>query len=799
MTCRIAFLLLLLNVPALAQSPVIDDFVYADDAAAGKAWQALWGTAPVARAEIDGRRALRFTCNFAGTTFERANWDRAIQLDMADCRGIQFEILCRDPAPVSHFSIYFQSGGGWYSGTFSARPGAWQTVTLDKHDTQIEGKPAGWSAIRTIRLSAWRGGDTDTEFHLANMRLAGANAPVILLRNDSAARGGEARSIAQFAETMAQRLDQLGIEHTTLSDADCTPERLAPDRLLVLPYCPELPGPAIDAISAFIDKGGKLAAFYHLPRALGGRVGIEPGSHLRPKSPGEFSSIRLTGPALAGAPAVTAQKSWNIQSARPIGDQARIAALWHDASGGSTGQPALVLSPNAALLTHVLLDDDAANQRQLLLAMLGHLRPGLWEAAGHAALGRIGRFGPYDGFNSAHDQLARFPAAAPAIARAAQHQKTAQAALARADYPAVIASASAAGEAMLEAHCLAQEPQPGEFRAFWCHNASGPAGMDWDQSIRILAENGFTATLPNMLWGGLAYYPSEVLPVAAQAKDRDYIAECLAACRKYGVECHVWKVNWNMSGRAPAEFVARMTREGRTQVQFNGEGGEAWLCPSHPDNHILERDSMLEVVRKYAVDGIHFDYIRYPGRDACFCGGCRERFETSLGAKVANWPADIRRDKALEGKWNDFRRDNITRLVAAVSEGAKKIRPGVKVSAAVFPNLPVDRDGVAQDWKLWCERGYLDFVCPMDYTPDSSEFERRVARQLPWAGKVPCYPGIGLSTWSGRSIVTLIEQIEITRKLKTGGFTVFDYQATEAGTIVPLCGKGITRRERAEN
>jgi len=35
-----------------------------------------------------------------------------------------------------------------------------------------------------------------------------------------------------------------------------------------------------------------------------------------------------------------------------------------------------------------------------------------------------------------------------------------------------------------------------------------------------------------------------------------------------------------------------------------------WLDPAHPANFRLELDSLLEVVRKYDVDGIHFDYIR---------------------------------------------------------------------------------------------------------------------------------------------------------------------------------------------
>ena len=35
------------------------------------------------------------------------------------------------------------------------------------------------------------------------------------------------------------------------------------------------------------------------------------------------------------------------------------------------------------------------------------------------------------------------------------------------------------------------------------------------------------------------------------------------------------------------------------------------------------------VIVSSEVDGIHFDYIRYPGPDHCFCAPCRERFERS--------------------------------------------------------------------------------------------------------------------------------------------------------------------------
>jgi len=132
----------------------------------------------------------------------------------------------------------------------------------------------------------------------------------------------------------------------------------------------------------------------------------------------------------------------------------------------------------------------------------------------------------------------------------------------------------------------------------------------------------------------------------------------------------------------------------------------------------------------------------------------------------------VRSDDSLREQWLDFRRRQITEVVAAVAQRAKKIRPGIKISAAVFRNWPVDRNSVGQDWKLWCDRGYLDFVCPMDYTDSSSHFGRMVEQQLEWAGKVPCYPGIGLSVWSDPSDICKL-----------------------ANKILPLLGKGITRNK----
>jgi uncharacterized lipoprotein YddW (UPF0748 family) len=276
---------------------------------------------------------------------------------------------------------------------------------------------------------------------------------------------------------------------------------------------------------------------------------------------------------------------------------------------------------------------------------------------------------------------------------------------------------------------------------------------------------------------------------------RDLLKECLAAGRKHGIEVHIWRVNWNLAWTCPESFKRKLSRAGR--VQRDAAGKELnWLCPTNPANQKLELDVMLEVARNYDVDGVHFDYIRYPGTGGCYCNTCRATFEKRIGEKVKRWPADVLNNGPHSKAWSQFRQDNITRLVRSVHEQVRPIRKGIRISAAVFRNWVSDRHNVGQDWKLWCERGYLDFVCPMDYTPNNLDFEQKVTRQLEWSGKVPCYPGIGLSVWgSPRDIVKLIEQIQIARRLGTGGFTIFNYGVPEARRIVPLCGEGVTRKE----
>ncbi len=442
-----------------------------------------------------------------------------------------------------------------------------------------------------------------------------------------------------------------------------------------------------------------------------------------------------------------------------------------------------------------MLPDDHEGKKRLLAAVLGRLEPALWKTMAQAELDRAGRVGHC----ASTEELATCirGAAPPVVAQLEDARHTLQQAdqqFAEGKYADASGLARAAHETLARAYLLAAPSVPREGRAMWNHSGTGAYPGDWDRSAKLLAENGFNMILPNMLWGGSAHYASDFLPRSATfAQYGDQVEPCCAAAKKYGLEVHVWKVNYNLAN-APKDFVEKLRRQGRTQMSFRGEPYD-WLCPSHPENRKLELESMLEVARKYPVDGLHFDYIRYPNSECCYCEGCRRRFETESGRKVTDWPKDCHSGPRKE-EYNHWRCRQITALVEAVSREARQIRPGLKISAAVFGAYPGCRDSVAQDWVAWVKAGYVNFLCPMDYSASDAEFGSLVSSQLKLVeGRIPLYPGIG-ATASGMGLTAdrVVGQIHEARALGAAGFTIFNLEPGTAASVVPGVGLGAGAR-----
>jgi uncharacterized lipoprotein YddW (UPF0748 family) len=238
--------------------------------------------------------------------------------------------------------------------------------------------------------------------------------------------------------------------------------------------------------------------------------------------------------------------------------------------------------------------------------------------------------------------------------------------------------------------------------------------------------------------------------------------------------------------------VQSLQKQGRLQVSDTGET-VPWLCPSHPDNLVLEKNALRELVRNNPVDGIHLDYIRYQNVHLCYCKGCRSRYEASVGVKTRVWPNDVTRG-ALIRSYRQWRCAQITRLVRDVSALARQIDPRIQISAAVYGKYPSCVDSVGQDWAEWMRAGYVDFVCPMNYTEDTRKFDELVRAQLdlPSAnGKI--FPGIGVTaTESQLDSAQVIDQVNALRKAGAKGFALFDLNRTLESDILPVLRSGLT-------
>jgi uncharacterized lipoprotein YddW (UPF0748 family) len=319
----------------------------------------------------------------------------------------------------------------------------------------------------------------------------------------------------------------------------------------------------------------------------------------------------------------------------------------------------------------------------------------------------------------------------------------------------------------------------GEMRGAWMGEGYH---RDWPAIMKSLKDNGFNALFPNFCTGDLAYYPSKVLPVAPGADPgRDELAEAIRAAKQYGIELHVWRINWALHG-VPEEIIAQLERAGRLQRNAKGQLGRQdpdvgvdWLCPSNPENRKLEKEAMLELVRNYDIAGVQFDYMRFPSGDYCFCDHCKDQFQKDTKVTVSHWPQEVQEGGPLHEQWQAWRRGLITSLAEEISEECHRIKPHIFVSLAAWPDLEAAYNEVGQDWTSWVKAGVLDFVCPMDYTESKDELvNQQLGPQLKRVGgTIPLYAGLG--AFLMKSPAPLIEQVQAARELGADGFVAFAY------------------------
>jgi uncharacterized lipoprotein YddW (UPF0748 family) len=319
-----------------------------------------------------------------------------------------------------------------------------------------------------------------------------------------------------------------------------------------------------------------------------------------------------------------------------------------------------------------------------------------------------------------------------------------------------------------------------ELRAVW---VSDTTKLDWDSATAALQRAGFNAMYVNFASGGAALYPrSAVLPSVVV---RDDIARGVELAHRRGIAVHAKFIAAFMF-KTPPGFQQKLTAANRVERGPDGkpllQWNQTWLCPSQKPNRDLVSGAIREVLARYPVDGVQLDYIRFCEQPSCFCPHCRREFEQALGKPVRHWPAEVV-SGPFASRFIEWKQRVINDWMRECHDEVRKARPGLPISAAVFPDLGRAREEKAQDWKLWLDRGWIDQVCTMTYSSPLPDFEARVRTQSATIPHRKLIVGIG--SWKLKQPADIAAQVAITRRCGAAGFAMFSYDDFAARKFVP--------------
>jgi uncharacterized lipoprotein YddW (UPF0748 family) len=355
-----------------------------------------------------------------------------------------------------------------------------------------------------------------------------------------------------------------------------------------------------------------------------------------------------------------------------------------------------------------------------------------------------------------------------------------------------------------------------EVRALWVVRTTLTSPSSIEGMVNQARAAGFNTLLVQIRGRGDAYYQyaREPRPPSLDAAPGfDPLAITIARAHAAGLQVHAWiNVNlvssatdlpsarqhviyrhpeWLMVPRALAgdlagieprspEYLGRLARSIRQRTDMEG----LYLSPLSTEAADYTVGVVRDIVEHYPVDGVHFDYIRFPAEDFDYSATSLSVFRRAVldditTADQRGYDARLIENpliypQAFPDRWRTFRTSAVTSLLSRLRRTVKQLRPDAKVSAAVGPDLGDAVTRRFQDWSEWLRQDLLDVVCPMAYTTDSSTFAAQVTTARGMAGDHPIWAGIGAYRLSSDQIA---DNVQAARRIGVGGIVLFSYDS----------------------
>ena len=218
-----------------------------------------------------------------------------------------------------------------------------------------------------------------------------------------------------------------------------------------------------------------------------------------------------------------------------------------------------------------------------------------------------------------------------------------------------------------------------------------------------------------------ALYKSSIEPLSSylvgddySSSDIDWLDYWVAGAHSRGLELHAWINPFRVTPKA--DFPCAPSHLSKTRPDWLVKyAGKLYLNPGLPEAREYVGRVVMDIVRRYDVDGIHFDdyFYPYPSKG--------ERFDDSKAFAMYN-----QRHLNVD----NWRRSNVTNVISSVADSIRAVKPWVQFGVSpfgVWRNKKDDQAGsdtkagvtdydvLYADILNWIDEGYIDYVVPQIY------------------------------------------------------------------------------------
>lgn len=216
-----------------------------------------------------------------------------------------------------------------------------------------------------------------------------------------------------------------------------------------------------------------------------------------------------------------------------------------------------------------------------------------------------------------------------------------------------------------------------------------------------------------------------------------------------------------------------------------------WMSPGIAGVRTHLARVAADVARKYQVDGIHLDFIRYPGLKWSHDTASLRAFGLD---PATNKPA-----------WDQFRRDQVSAAVAETRDSVSAARSSAVLSAAVWGiyrdkwgwNSSKGYDQYFQDPRAWVASSDLDVAVPMMYWGIQSVYCSYTDWSCLLDDHLAAYKAAGRHMYAGMlasyGVEEIVREIQLGRVRGVHGFTVFSYGAAKSTGLFDALASGAFR------